>query len=89
MDFIKIAKAWIASYNPNEKQLNMAKDRYTICDVCPSKVESTMFNYKCNECGCPISKKIFSSTFNDCPLSKWESIDLKYFPPRKTDKSIC
>jgi hypothetical protein len=88
MDFVKIAKAWITSYNPSDKQLSLAKERYEICDQCPSKVKSTLSYYKCDECGCPISKKIFSDVFNDCPLSKWEGVDSKYFPPTKKDKTL-
>ena len=88
MDFIKIAKAWITSYNPTDIEQSRAKERYEICDTCPSRVKSTLFEYKCNECGCPISKKIFSPDFNDCPLKKWEDIDSKYFLPRKKTSSL-
>jgi hypothetical protein len=88
MDFLKIAKAWITSYNPTEKQTLIAEGRHTICNECPSNVKSGLWDYKCNECGCPISKKIFSSQFNDCPLGKWESIDSHHFSPRKVIKSL-
>jgi hypothetical protein len=88
MDFIKIAKAWITAHNPSESQLELAEKRHLICDECPSKVKTILSYYKCNECGCPISKKIFSDQYNDCPLKKWESIDSLYFPQRKIIKTL-
>jgi hypothetical protein len=88
MDFLKIAKAWIASYNPTEKQTELAEKRYTICDSCPSKVKALLGYYKCNECGCPIQKKIFSDVYNDCPLKKWESVDTAYFSPMKKHNTL-
>lgn len=88
MDFLKIAKAWITSANPTDKQLDLAEKRLTICNGCPSKVKTILSYYKCNECGCPLSKKIFSAAFNDCPLEKWESVDSLYFPPKKTTKTL-
>ena len=88
MDFLKISKAWITSYNPTEKQKELAEKRYSICDSCPSKVKALLGYYKCNECGCPIQKKIFSDTYNDCPLKKWESVDTEYFPPMKKHRTL-
>ena len=88
MDFLKIAKAWIASANPSDKQLELTKKRHDICNTCPSKVKAILGYYKCNECGCPISKKIFSDQFNGCPLKKWESVDTMYFPKQKLEKTL-
>lgn len=91
MDFVKIAKAWIAANNPSIEQSQLAENRFEICDICPSKKTITKklkIGTVCGECGCPITKKIFSDTFNDCPLKKWESVDLKYFPKRKDSKTI-
>jgi hypothetical protein len=88
MDFLKIAKAWISAYNPSDKEQEIANKRYEICDTCPSKVMTSLTYYKCNECGCPISKKIFSPDFNDCPLKKWESVDSEFLLPRKVTKTL-
>ena len=88
MDFLKIAKAWIASYNPTDKQTLIAEARHKICNECPSNVKSALLGYKCNECGCPISKKIFSDVYNDCPLEKWELVDVNYFPPIQKTTSL-
>lgn len=88
MDFLKIAKAWITSYNPTDREQDLAEKRYLICDSCPSKVKAILGYYKCNECGCPIQKKIFSNVYNDCPLEKWELVDVNYFPPIKKIKTL-
>lgn len=90
-DILKIANAWITANNPTEKELELAEKRYSICDTCPSRkviTKKLKLGTVCGECGCPISKKIFSNEFNDCPLKKWEDIDLDYFPPRKKSSTI-
>jgi hypothetical protein len=38
----------------------------------------------CEECGCPISKKIFTPKFNACPLKKWEEVDTPYLKQKKS-----
>ena len=88
MDFKTIVQSWIAAANPSDKQLELAEKRYSICDSCPSKVKAIIGYYKCNECGCPIQKKIFSDVYNDCPLKKWESVDTMYFPKQKLEKTL-
>jgi hypothetical protein len=91
MDFKKIIKSWVTSYNPTDKQLELAESRHSICDTCPSKkiiTEKLKIGIICGECGCPITKKIFSQTFNDCPLGKWEIVDSEFFPPIKKTTSI-
>lgn len=90
-DFKKITKAWFDSYFGTKEQKELATLRLGICEVCPSRKvisENVQLFTICDECGCPIKKKIFSSDFNDCPLSKWESIDSPYFPPRKEIKTL-
>lgn len=91
LDFKKILNAWITAYNPSEQQLLLANKRNEICEVCPSRKKITgklKIGVVCGECGCPITKKIFSADFNDCPLKKWESVDKTYFPKSKDSKSI-
>jgi hypothetical protein len=87
----EIIEAWIISHNPTKSQLERANDRGVICDECPSK--KTTFKDKkwsafCSECGCPISKKIFTNSYNPCPLKKWELSDKKYEDSLKKDKTI-
>lgn len=79
LDFRKISKAWFDSYFGTNEQKELATKRASICEVCPSRkviTEKLELATICGECGCPIKKKVFSSTYNDCPLKKWEEIDL-------------
>ena len=82
--FKEIAKAWITSHNPSTEQSTLAEKRFEICDTCPLKkevVKNLKLGTVCGECGCPISKKIFSPEFNACPKKKWEEVDKIYLPP--------
>ena len=72
---VEIAKAWIAAANPTEEQKIIAEYRAGVCDTCPKKAyNSTIDLYFCSECGCPLSKKVFSPKpgLEACPLAKWE-----------------
>lgn len=69
MDIVDIAKSWIKAANPNEEEKNLADTRMAICNECPNKVTSALFELKCGMCGCPLSKKIYSEF--GCPLNKW------------------
>jgi hypothetical protein len=76
--FKEITQAWISAYNPTEKQKELAEARFKICDVCDKKkviTDKLKIGVICDQCGCPISKKVFSSTYNACPLEKWEEVD--------------
>jgi hypothetical protein len=91
MNFKTIIQSWIAAANPTEEQKTIAEKRYSICDMCPSKKTITSkleIGVVCDECGCPINKKIFSPNFNECPLRKWEKVDDLYFPNRKVNKTL-
>lgn len=69
---LNIVRAWIISYNPTPKEEEMAVHRSKICDECPSKRHNILLNFVyCNECGCPLEKKIYSPT-NSCPLNNWK-----------------
>jgi hypothetical protein len=72
---MEIAKAWMNSYQPTILQQLLAEKRLAICEKCPSMVESTVFKYKCNECGCPIGKKIYTDAMGTCPLHKWDIVE--------------
>ena len=92
LNFKKIYTAWITSYNPNAQQKLLAEKRNEICESCPSRKVLTnklKLGVICNECGCPITKKIFSIGFNECPLKKWEEVDTMYRTFEvKSNKSI-
>jgi ribosomal protein L37E len=70
----EIAKAWIAAANPTPTQQLIAEHRASVCDACPSKAYNRLMDfYYCNECGCPLKKKIFSPKGPEaCPLAQWE-----------------
>lgn len=90
--FKEITKAWIAANNPSPEQKILAEKRFEICDVCPLKqivTKNIKLGTICGECGCPISKKIFSPEFNACPKKKWEEVDRIYLPPtQKKSKTV-
>jgi lipoate synthase len=91
MDVIEIINAWTIANNPTSKQEELAKLRASICEVCPSKkviTKKLKLATICGECGCPISKKIFTPKFNPCPLKKWEEIDIQYIPKKNTSSLI-
>lgn len=69
---LEIAEAWITAFNPTEEEKHKALNRSKICDGCDKKDYNNILRlYYCKECGCPLSKKIYSSE-NTCPLKKWE-----------------
>jgi len=79
-----IIEAWKKSFSPSEEQIQIAKNRAEICNGCEYKVElnnallskftendKILNKFKCNRCGCPLSKKIFARLKTACPLNKW------------------
>ena len=86
----EIAESWIIANNPSEAQLKLAEERLKICKGCDKMETATLGHFKCSECGCPISKKIFSPRYDACPLHKWLDVeDSNVFGnTRKKDKSL-
>jgi ribosomal protein L37E len=75
LKIVEVAKAWISAANPTTTQKIIAEHRASVCDTCPSKAHNATIDlYYCSECGCPLSKKIFSPVEGPkaCPLAKWE-----------------
>jgi hypothetical protein len=72
---IDIFRAWVIAEMPSKEQAELAKKRLEICKGCDSMVESVVFKFKCNECGCPIGKKIFTPTMGSCDLHKWDKVE--------------
>jgi hypothetical protein len=69
---LEIAQAWIISTNPTPEQEETALHRSEICDGCEMKEYILHLNIsRCGECGCILSKKIYSP-INSCPLNKWK-----------------
>jgi hypothetical protein len=82
-NLFKILEAWETANNPTETEVKIAHLRAEICDTCPSKVEiikNKSWSYVCGECGCPLSKKIYTQYNRQCPLGKWSELDSIYFP---------
>jgi hypothetical protein len=92
-NYKEIFDAWVTSLNPNEEEKILANKRLDICKGCEFKKE-TIKGYRwstvCSACGCPLSKKVFSSLFNPCPKKKWEDVDTEYLIkyPKKNKKTI-
>jgi len=73
-----IFNSWKTSFNPSERELKRANDRFSICAGCEFNKEvltNKEWSLICKACGCPIKKKIFSSEINPCPKSKWMEVD--------------
>lgn len=77
---IEIGRAWIIAANPTDVQMELSQKRYSICIECEYYKKSRPITHDeyCGICLCPISKKIFSDNFNECPKEKWLSIDTEY-----------
>lgn len=85
----EIIKAWITSFNPNETEEKMAISRKAICQECPSNkqiLKKRGWTSVCKECGCPISKKVYTKSYNPCPLGKWADVDNIFFEDKKIEK---
>lgn len=73
-----ISQSWFDSYFGTNEQKLLAQERLKVCDTCPSKEElfkNQNWSVICRECGCPLSKKIFSKKIKECPLNKWNEVD--------------
>ena len=71
----EIFQAWVAAANPTPEQQSIAEYRSSVCDVCDKKTYiKAIDSFICGECGCPLSKKVFSPAEGPkaCPLAKWE-----------------
>ena len=87
----QIIEAWAIAVSPDDKQKELAEKRADICDNCPSKkylLKDNKWGAYCNECGCPIGKKIYTNEYDACPLHKWIDIDAPYFEKRKSTKTL-
>jgi hypothetical protein len=83
----KIAKAWFTAANPTTEQKELAERRMDICNSCDKKKALANMVIVCSDCGCPLSKKIFTMENDSCPLHKWREVESEYFKS-KTKKSL-
>ena len=79
-DLKTITQSWFDSYFGTELQKQLAEQRLEVCKTCPSRKEllkNQEWSVICNQCGCPLNKKIFSKKIKECPLDKWKEVDSK------------
>jgi len=93
IDYKEIFEAWKTSIKPTPDREELAQKRLDVCLGCNYRKEvlkGVKWSAYCDDCGCPINKKIFSSIFNACTQKKWEEVDSKYLTPLqdKGKKSI-
>lgn len=87
MDLLNIIRAWGTSYFATDKQKQMAEERMEVCNSCEF-IKEIAIGHICGKCLCPISKKVYSLKFNDCPKKKWREVDIKFFENDKTDTTL-
>lgn len=76
----EIFKAWNISFNPDDKQAEIASKRIQTCNSCEYKT-STLGVNRCSICGCALKAKVFSPVKGACPKGKWDIIDGKETKP--------
>jgi hypothetical protein len=72
----EIFKAWQISYNPTSLQGELAIKRMEICDTCDYKRNNPVIH--CGECGCLLSKKIYTPVIGGCPRGKWIAVEMDF-----------
>ena len=84
INYKEIFEAWKISLKPTPKQEELAKLRLEVCLGCDYRkeiIKGLKWSALCGECGCPLNKKVFSTTYNACGLKKWEEVDSNYLEP--------
>ena len=87
INYKEIFEAWKISLNPTARHEELAKLRLGVCLGCEHKkeiIKGLRWSAYCGDCGCPLSKKIFSATYNACGLKKWAEVDSNYLEPVET-----
>lgn len=65
-------QSWVTSFKPSPEKKSLAEYRASVCDGCSLRREHAIFKYPtCGDCGCPLSKKIFSPVPKSCPENLW------------------
>jgi len=84
INYKEIFEAWKISLKPTPKQEELAKLRLEVCLGCDYRkeiIKGLKWSALCGECGCPLNKKVFSTTYNACGLKKWNETDSNYLEP--------
>jgi hypothetical protein len=78
----EIFTSWRISFDPNQEQADLAKERIQICEGCEHKENVTLGSFdiftRCNLCGCALRGKIFTPVLNACPDGRWSEIEEKW-----------
>lgn len=85
IDYKEIFDSWKTSLNPTPTQEELAQKRLDVCLGCEYRREvmkGVKWSAYCNDCGCPLNKKIFSKNFNPCTKGFWEKVDSEYLKPQ-------
>jgi hypothetical protein len=93
IDYKEIFEAWKISLNPTQQEEELGQKRLNVCLGCEYRKEllkGLKWTAYCNDCGCPLNKKVFSKTFNPCTQKKWKDVDSNYMEPilDKTKQTI-
>jgi len=72
----EIFSAWKIMFNPNDEQVELAAKRMEICDSCDSKRTKPIIH--CNECGCALKAKVYSTKVGACPRGKWTAVEMEW-----------
>ena len=85
----KIVDAWITSFNPDKEERELAEKRYSICNTCEFNKKNLIGVETCNKCGCPLSKKVFTSLdYTTCPIGKWDDVNKDFIKNKKNKYKI-
>ena len=72
----EIFESWAISFNPTDKQLELAGNRMIICDSCEFKKTNPIIH--CSVCGCALKAKIYSPVIGACPKDKWLKVEREW-----------
>jgi hypothetical protein len=81
INYKEIFEAWKISFNPTPTQEEQAQKRLNVCLSCEHRQEilkQVKWSAYCGDCGCPLSKKVFSKLYNPCTRKKWGEVDIMY-----------
>lgn len=73
---VEILDAFLASLHPTKLEKERAEARLEICKACENYSDSVP--RVCKNCGCFISKKIYSRADSPCPENRWSEPDKNY-----------
>lgn len=79
----EIFEAWRISFNPDDKQSELAAERMMICDECEFKKTSPVIH--CSVCGCALKAKVYSPVVGACPKDKWLAVEREWLKKRQEE----